>query len=136
MGTVRKEAMNHLVAGKRHMLVQDIAAAVASLATACEMLSAEFGETAVECAETYFYYGKALLEMARLESGVLGNALDGVPEGEEEAENSQVEDPEKLTEDEKDDVEQKVDEALNENFDKHDKIAKIHNGENGEGEDD
>ena len=69
--------MNHLVAGKRHMLVQDIAAAVASLATACEMLSAEFGETAVECADAYFHYGKALLEMARLESGVLGNALDG-----------------------------------------------------------
>ena len=27
--------------------------------------------------EVYFYYGKALLELARLESGVLGNALDG-----------------------------------------------------------
>jgi len=91
--TVRKEAMNHLVAGKRHMLVQDIAAAVASLATACEMLSAEFGETAVECADAYFHYGKALLEMARLESGVLGNALDGdeSAEGEEDDEESQEE---------------------------------------------
>merc|ERR1712226_1114181 len=96
-----------------------------------------YGETAPECAETYFYYGKALLEMARLESGVLGNALDGVPEEEDQGDQSQVEDPEKLTEEEKDDVEEKFDEALNENFDKHDKIAKIHNGNvNGDGEED
>merc|ERR1712002_350737 len=132
----KQEAANCLAVGKRNLLVSDIPLAVSSLGEACELFTKVYGETAPECAETYFYYGKALLEMARLESGVLGNALDGVPEGEEEAENSQVEDPEKLTEDEKDDVEQKVDEALNENFDKHDKIAKIHNGENGEGEDD
>ena len=36
-----------------------------------------FCETASEVAEVYFYYGKARLEMARLEKGVLGNALDG-----------------------------------------------------------
>ena len=59
-----------------YMLVQDIAAAVTSLGEACELLSAEFGETAPECAEAYFNYGKALLEMARLEAGVLGNGLD------------------------------------------------------------
>ena len=70
-------ALMALVTGKRHMLVQDIPAAVSSLGEACELLSAEFGETAPECAEAYFYYGKALLEMARLEAGVLGNGLDG-----------------------------------------------------------
>merc|ERR1711970_1456057 len=102
--TVKKEAINHLVAGKRHMLVQDIAAAVASLAQACEMMSAQFGETAVECADAYFHYGKALLEMARLESGVLGNALDGVPDG-EDSDSSQCEDPSKLTEGEEEDEE-------------------------------
>merc|ERR1712114_138218 len=126
--TVKKEAINHLVAGKRHMLVQDIAAAVASLAQACEMMSAQFGETAVECADAYFHYGKALLEMARLECGVLGNALDGVPDG-EDSDSSQCEDPSKLTEDEKEEVGVKVLEALDENFKTHEeKITLLTNG--------
>jgi len=111
-----KEAMNQFVAGKRHLLVKDLDAAVTSLALACEMLSAEFGETGYECADAYYYYGKALLELARAEAGVFGNALDGVPEG-EDTDNSQVEDPEKMTEEERDDVEKKVGEALDENFD-------------------
>lgn len=130
----KQEAFSTLAAGKRHLLVSDIPLAVSTLGEACEMLSKVFGETAPECAEVYFYYGKALLEMARLESGVLGNALDGVPDG-EDSENSQVEDPEKVTDEEKVDIEEKVEEALEENFEKHDKIAKIHNGvTNGDGE--
>ncbi len=44
---------------------------------ACELLSALYGETAYEAADAYYYYGKALLEMARAEAGVFGNALDG-----------------------------------------------------------
>jgi len=111
----RKEAMNHFVAGKRHLLVKDMNSAVTSLALACELLSAEYGETAYECADAYYYYGKALLEMARAESGVFGNALDGVPDG-EDTDNSQVEDPDKMTEEEREDVEKKVGEALDENF--------------------
>jgi len=112
----KAEAYAALGAGKRHLLVADIAAAVSSLGLACELFSIQFGETAPECSEVYFYYGKALLELARLESGVLGNALDGVPEEEAEGDNSQIEDPEKLTADEKTDVEDKVDDALEENF--------------------
>merc|ERR1719290_535891 len=83
---------------------------------ACEMLSKMFGETAIECAEAYYFYGKALLELSRLESGVLGNALDGVPEEEDEGNSSKVEDPSKLTDEEKNDVDEKVREALEENF--------------------
>merc|ERR1712179_719209 len=70
---------------------------VSEFAQACELLSAAFGETGKECAESYYYYGKALLEMSRLESGVLGNALDGVPEEDDEANSSKVEDPSKMT---------------------------------------
>jgi len=100
----------------RHLLVSDIPAAATILAKACELLSTQFGETAKECAESYFYYGKALLELSRVESGVLGNALDGVPEEDDEANNSKIEDPEKMTEEEKNEVEEKVTEALEENL--------------------
>jgi len=118
----KAQALMALVNGKRHMLCQDIPAAVSSLGEACELLSVEYGEKAPECAEAYFYYGKSLLEMARLESGVLGNALDGVPEG-DDTDTSNVEDPEKMTEEERTDVEEKVDGALEENFETCEKSA-------------
>jgi len=113
----KAEAFECLMEGKRDLLCKDIPAAVSSLAEACDVLSAECGEKAPECGEAYYYYGKALLEMARLENLVLGNALSGVPEGEDIDASSQVENPEKITDEERANVEEKVDEALEENFD-------------------
>merc|ERR1711971_1348770 len=69
----KAKGMMCLVTGKRHLICQDISSAVESLGEACELLAQEFGDKAPECAEAYFYYGKALLEAARLEAGVLGN---------------------------------------------------------------
>jgi len=113
---VQEEANSLLATGKRHLLVGDVPSAVSSLAKGCELLTSQFGETAKECAENYFYYGKSLLELSRMESGVLGNALEGVPEeGDDKVNTSQVEDPEKLTKDEKTEVEHKVAEALDYN---------------------
>jgi len=111
------EALECLVNGKRHLLCKDIPAATSCLAEACELLAAECGEKAPECGEAYYFYGKALLEMARLENLVLGNALDGVPESEDVDTSPQVEDPGKMTEEERADIEEKVDEALEENLD-------------------
>merc|ERR1712000_226230 len=107
---------SQLSLGKRHLLVSDIPEAVSTLALASELLAKKFGETHPECAEAYFYYGKALLEMSRLESGVLGNALEGVPEGGDLADDSQIENPENMSKDEMTEVETKVKEALDFNY--------------------
>ena len=69
-------AMQHFAAGKRDLLISDPNAAVASLALACELLGTHYGEMAFECGEAYYYYGRALLDLARLEAGVIEN-LDG-----------------------------------------------------------
>jgi len=90
----KAKAMMCLVSGKRHLLCQDIASAVTSLGEACEMFAQEFGEKAPECAEAYFYYGKALLEMARLEAGVLGNIDTDDSEEKSEDEDGSEEDAE------------------------------------------
>jgi len=114
--------------GKKNLLLSSVPAAVSDFASACQHLTKVYGETSVECGEAYYYYGKALLELSRLESGVLGNALDGVEMDTEEPEGdaSTVEDPNQLSKDEKLEVETKVAEALEENFENHDRVAKAH----------
>jgi len=121
-------AQSLLISGKKHLLLSTVPAAVSDFAEACELLAKVYGETAVECGESYYYYGKALLELSRLESGVLGNALGGVDIDVEDkdCESSTVEDPDKLSKDEKLEVEDQVAEALEENFENHDRVAKIH----------
>jgi len=113
---IKAEADTLIAVGKRDLLLNNVPEAVSNLAQACELLSKQFGETAKECAEVYFYYGKGLLELSRMESGVLGNALDGVPEEESETNTSQFEDPSKLSDQEKNEVTDNVSEALEENF--------------------
>merc|ERR1719446_895083 len=106
---IQEEASTLLATGKRDLLLNNVPEAVSNLAKACELLSKQFGETAKECAEVYYYYGKSLLELSRMESGVLGNALDGVPEEESESNTSQFEDPSKLSDKKKEEAEAKKD---------------------------
>merc|ERR1711972_1314767 len=113
---IKAEADTLIAVGKRDLLLNNVPDAVSNLAQAYELLSKQFGETAKECAEVYFYYGKGLLELSRMESGVLGNALDGVPEEESENNTSQFEDPSKMSDQEKNEVTDNVSEALEENF--------------------
>jgi len=94
-----KSAMMKFAAGKRHMLVQDPNAAVEAFAEASEALGKIYGETANECGESYFYYGKALLDLARMEAGVIDNVLDG----EESEENSEEDEDDENGEEESED---------------------------------
>uniref|UniRef100_A0A1B6IXI9 Tetratricopeptide SHNi-TPR domain-containing protein n=1 Tax=Homalodisca liturata TaxID=320908 RepID=A0A1B6IXI9_9HEMI len=82
-----------LAQGKRHLFIKDYSNAVATLGDACAKLSEMFGELADECVDAYFSYGRALLELAREESNVLGtepekeNSEEEEEDGEEEGEN-------------------------------------------------
>merc|ERR1712055_296262 len=131
-----EHAKELLAEGKRDLLVHAIPDAVSNCSKACEIMVKHKGEMATECAEAYFYYGKALLELSRVESGVLGNALDGVDMEIKttDVKDALVEDTEAMTTDEKFEIEEKVADALEENFEKHDAVAKAHTGDNTEEE--
>jgi len=116
-------AYDALGKGKRHLLVQDAESAVTCLGEACELFSAQFGETAVECAEAYLYYGKALLELARLENGVLGGPMGGEEGANSENEEDGDEQPENGTETEKESEPSKNDDAEEEATEADDKEA-------------
>merc|ERR1719260_674401 len=120
-----EKALELLAEAKRDLLVHAIPDAVSNCSKACEIMAKHKGEMANECAEAYFYYGKALLELSRVESGVLGNALDGVNMETNTADDKDalVEDTEAMTTDERSEIEEKVADALEENFEKHDFVA-------------
>ncbi|XP_069050305.1 nuclear autoantigenic sperm protein isoform X3 [Lepisosteus oculatus] len=94
-GDVMEEAKKLIGTGNRHLVMGDVVSAVNAFQEACAMLGKKYGDTADECAEAFFLCGKSLIELARMENTVLGNALEGVPEEEveegEKADDSKVE---------------------------------------------
>ncbi|XP_008331842.1 histone-binding protein N1/N2 isoform X2 [Cynoglossus semilaevis] len=88
------EANKLIGTGKKHLVMGKAVEAVSVLQQACGMLAKTYGDTADECGEAFFWCGKALLELARMENSVLGNALEGVPvEEEEEGDEDKTKDP-------------------------------------------
>ncbi|XP_028300117.1 nuclear autoantigenic sperm protein isoform X3 [Gouania willdenowi] len=110
---VMEEAKKLIGTGKRHLVMGDVVSAVNVFQDACGMLAAKYGDTADECGEAAFLCGKSLLELARMENGVLGNALEGVPEeSEEEDQPSNIESANDLDDETRDELRRQVYEAL------------------------
>jgi len=123
---LRAAATSLLYSGRSHLSQGDYHTAAAELAASCEHFAKVFGESAEECGEAYLEYGKALAEVSRLENEVLTHAMEDVALEHNTAANDKVEDPEKVTEEEKAKVQKSVAEALKENFESHHNIAKYH----------
>lgn len=101
-----EEAKKLIGTGNKHLVMGDVVSAVSVFQDACSMLAAKYGDTADECGEAFFLCGKSLLELARMENSVLGNALEGVPDESEEEEqpnNSNIENANNLDDDDDDD---------------------------------
>ncbi|XP_037527579.1 protein HGV2 isoform X4 [Rhipicephalus sanguineus] len=105
----KMDAAMMLLSGKRDFIVQDYASAAASLEEACKLLANLYGETAKECGEAYLFYGRALLELARQESDVLGNALESEEEKDDDDDDDDGEDGEEEKSQEGDSAENEED---------------------------
>ncbi|KAF4078921.1 hypothetical protein AMELA_G00187190 [Ameiurus melas] len=115
-GDVAEEAKKLIGTGNRHLVMGDFVSAVTVFQEACAMLAEKYGDTADECGEAFFLCGKSLLELARMEDSVLGNALEGVPEeSSEEGEkqnDSKIESADNLDERTRDELREQVYEAM------------------------
>ncbi|XP_034002822.1 nuclear autoantigenic sperm protein isoform X1 [Trematomus bernacchii] len=112
---VAEEAKKLIGTGNRHLVMGDVVSAVSVFQDACSMLAAKYGDTAEECGEAFFLCGKSLLELARMENSVLGNALEGVPaesEEEDQPNGSNIESANNLDEETRDDLRKQVYDAM------------------------
>ncbi|XP_034039712.1 histone-binding protein N1/N2-like isoform X2 [Thalassophryne amazonica] len=108
-----EEANKLLGSGKKHLVMGEVVEAVRLLQEACSILAKTYGDTADECGEAFFWCGKALLDLAQMENSVLGNALEGVPEEDEEKpKDCNVESTENIDEKTRDELRVKVYDAM------------------------
>merc|ERR1712212_175555 len=127
MSSDLKYAQELLEEAKTNICVPE---AVEDLSEGCAIFAKSHGEDAVECAEPFLLYGKALLEMSKIESIVLDNAFEGFNfEEDEKPDYSQIENPMELVKDEVGEIDLQVEDAFDINFAEHERIASIHAGD-------
>ncbi|XP_048585968.1 nuclear autoantigenic sperm protein isoform X3 [Nematostella vectensis] len=115
--------------GKRHFICSEILDAVKCLEEATKRLDKRYGKTNEDkCGEAYLWYGKALFELARMEGGVLGNALqDAIDEkgdqNGEESESTNGAPSDKKTDEQEVDSKEEKDELIGESSKSEEKPA-------------
>ena len=62
---------------ERVCCLQSLVVAMLRAVSVSDDSCSQYGEVADECGDVYFWYGKALLEVARQEGGILGDAVPG-----------------------------------------------------------
>jgi len=65
--------------GKRNYICNQPHLALDCFVEVCEKLSKWYGQESEMCVDAYLFYGKTLLDIARLENGVLGHAIKEMP---------------------------------------------------------
>ncbi|XP_066522793.1 nuclear autoantigenic sperm protein isoform X2 [Hoplias malabaricus] len=125
---VAEEAKKLIGTGKRNLVMGDFVSAVSVFQEACAMLAEKYGDTADECGEAFFLCGKSLLELARMENTVLGNALEGVPEESsdegEKQNDSKIESADNLDERTRDELREQVYDAMSDDKRDSEKVEK------------
>ncbi|XP_050433366.1 histone-binding protein N1/N2 [Adelges cooleyi] len=90
--TKKKRADELLAAGKRSLALKDYQAAVDVLSEACSLFGTVYGEMAEECAEAYFKYGCALLELSKDQTSPVGIEDKEDDDDEDDEDSSMVQD--------------------------------------------
>lgn len=65
--------------GKRNYVCNQPHLALDCFVEVCEKLAKWYGQESDKCVDAYLFYGKTLLDIARLENGVLGHAIKEMP---------------------------------------------------------
>merc|ERR1712168_1638047 len=103
-----------LAQGKRNLMCNEAPQAVTALQECCRLLAEKHGETGEQLGEAYLTYGTALLDVARMESGVLGNALEGIEDETDDEKDSAAIEADELTAEEKEKISDEIIDALTE----------------------
>ena len=108
--------------GKKHYFAQSLEDACRVLSDACKLSDELFGELSAECYEPFFFCGRALLDWAQIEDKVIDHAMTGMPlpkttdSGSSAANDSideeKYENPDKVSEEEREKIREEVGEAL------------------------